>query len=158
MVAGLRRIRALTLLAARFVSEENIVLVGVNHRLNVFGYTYLGDLNPKYANSGNVGQLDLVMSLKWVRDNITNFGGDPSNVTCRSYSTYSGESKRARGQTVQRDNSSVPARVHVEDQVEVGLSGHVVRAFLLLVFRSTRPADGFTCEVEARTTSAGVRI
>ena len=72
---------ALTLLADRFVAEENIVLVGVNHRLNVFGYTYLGDLDPKYANSGNVGQLDLVMSLKWVRDNIANFGGDPSNVT-----------------------------------------------------------------------------
>ena len=72
---------ALTLLADRFVTEENIVLVGVNHRLNVFGYTYLGDLDPKYANSGNVGQLDLVMSLKWVRDNIANFGGDPTNVT-----------------------------------------------------------------------------
>ena len=72
---------ALTLLADRFVSEENVVLVGINHRLNVFGYTYLGDLDPKYADSGNVGQLDLVLALKWVRDNISNFGGDPSNVT-----------------------------------------------------------------------------
>ncbi len=72
---------ALTLLADRFVKEENIVLVGVNHRLNVFGYTYLGDLDPKYANSGNVGQMDLVQSLEWVRDNIAHFGGDPGNVT-----------------------------------------------------------------------------
>jgi para-nitrobenzyl esterase len=72
---------ALTLLADRFVSEEDVVLVGINHRLNVFGYTYLGDLDPKYADSGNVGQLDLVLALKWVRDNISNFGGDSSNVT-----------------------------------------------------------------------------
>jgi para-nitrobenzyl esterase len=72
---------ALTLLADRFVKEENIVLVGINHRLNVFGYTYLGGLDSKYANSGNVGQLDLVLALKWVRDNIANFGGDPDNVT-----------------------------------------------------------------------------
>src|SRR6202012_1949859 len=42
---------------------------------------YLGDLDPKYADSGNVGQLDLVLSLEWVRDNIANFGGDPGNVT-----------------------------------------------------------------------------
>lgn len=72
---------ALTLLGDRLVAEENVVLVGINHRLNVFGYTYLGDLDPKYADSGNVGQLDLIAALKWVRNNIANFGGDPSNVT-----------------------------------------------------------------------------
>lgn len=72
---------ALTLLGDRLVSEEDIVLVGINHRLNVFGYTYLGDLDPKYADSGNAGQLDLVLALRWVRDNISNFGGDPGNVT-----------------------------------------------------------------------------
>lgn len=72
---------ALTLLADRFVAEENVVLVGVNHRLNVFGYTYLGAFGEKYADSGNVGQLDLVLALKWVKKNIANFGGDPANVT-----------------------------------------------------------------------------
>jgi para-nitrobenzyl esterase len=72
---------ALTLLSDRFVAEQEIVLVGVNHRLNVFGYSYLGEIDPEYADSGNVGQLDLIAALKWVKTNISNFGGDPSNVT-----------------------------------------------------------------------------
>jgi para-nitrobenzyl esterase len=72
---------ALTLISDRFVSEQDVVLVGVNHRLNVFGYTYLGELDPAYADSGNVGQLDLIAALNWVKENISNFGGDPSNVT-----------------------------------------------------------------------------
>ncbi|HWB32107.1 MAG TPA: carboxylesterase family protein [Acidobacteriaceae bacterium] len=72
---------ALTLISDRFVDEEQIVLVGINHRLNAFGYTYLGDLDPRYADSGNAGQLDLIAALTWVRDNIAAFGGDPANVT-----------------------------------------------------------------------------
>jgi para-nitrobenzyl esterase len=72
---------ALTLISDRFVSEQDVVLVGINHRLNVFGYTYLGELDPAYADSGNVGQLDLIAAMEWVKENITNFGGDPANVT-----------------------------------------------------------------------------
>jgi len=60
----------------------DIVVVTVNHRLDVFGYLYLGEiLGPDYARSGNAGTLDLVEALRWVRDNIEAFGGDPSNVT-----------------------------------------------------------------------------
>jgi para-nitrobenzyl esterase len=70
----------LTLISDRFVLEQNVVLVGVNHRLNVFGYTYWGGLSEKYP-VGNAGQLDLIAGLEWVRDNISNFGGDPGNVT-----------------------------------------------------------------------------
>lgn len=65
----------------RFVNEEDVVLVGVNHRLNIFGYIYLSHLDPKYEKSGVVGMLDFVKALEWVRDNIANFGGDPDNVT-----------------------------------------------------------------------------
>jgi para-nitrobenzyl esterase len=72
---------ALTLLSDKFVEEQDVVLVGINHRLSVFGYTFLGDLDPRYADSGNVGQLDLVAALKWVRNNISRFGGDSANVT-----------------------------------------------------------------------------
>ena len=71
----------LTLFSDRFVREEDVVLVGVNHRINVFGYTYLGGLSDRYPDSGNLGQLDLVAALAWVRDNIAAFGGDPGNVT-----------------------------------------------------------------------------
>lgn len=72
---------ALTLLSDRFVAENDVVLVGINHRLNVFGYTYLGGIDPRYAESGNAGQLDLIAALKWVRENIAQFGGDPKKVT-----------------------------------------------------------------------------
>ncbi|HUV70286.1 MAG TPA: carboxylesterase family protein, partial [Terracidiphilus sp.] len=64
----------------RLVHRGDVVVVTVNHRLNAFGYLYLGNLAPEYAASGNVGQLDLILALKWVRDNIAEFGGDPSRV------------------------------------------------------------------------------
>jgi para-nitrobenzyl esterase len=57
-------------------------VVTINHRLNAFGYLYLADLGgAKYANSTNIGMLDIVAALEWVRDNISNFGGDAANVT-----------------------------------------------------------------------------
>jgi para-nitrobenzyl esterase len=59
----------------------DVVVVGVNHRLNVLGYAYLGELGgADFAKSGNAGILDLVQALEWVRDNIERFGGDPKNV------------------------------------------------------------------------------
>ena len=59
----------------------DVVVVTVNHRLNVFGYCHLADLGgPDLAQSGNVGNLDLILALQWVRDNIAAFGGDPGNV------------------------------------------------------------------------------
>ncbi|HEY6969702.1 MAG TPA: carboxylesterase/lipase family protein [Candidatus Angelobacter sp.] len=63
-------------------SRHDVVVVTVNHRLNAFGYLYLGDLGgDAYATSGNAGQLDLIAALGWVRDNIAEFGGDAGNVT-----------------------------------------------------------------------------
>lgn len=59
----------------------DLVVVSLNHRLNALGYLYLGDLHPDFADSGNSGQLDIVLALQWVRDNIAAFGGDPGNVT-----------------------------------------------------------------------------
>ena len=53
----------------------------VNHRLGVLGFLDLSGYGPQYAESANVGMLDLVAALEWVRDNISNFGGDPGNVT-----------------------------------------------------------------------------
>jgi para-nitrobenzyl esterase len=66
----------------RLCTRGDAVVVTVNHRLNAFGYLYLGPLGEAgYAASGNAGQLDLVQALQWVRDNIAGFGGDPGNVT-----------------------------------------------------------------------------
>jgi para-nitrobenzyl esterase len=62
--------------------KRDVVLVTVNHRLNALGYLYLAGLgDSRFAESSNVGMLDIVMALEWVRDNIAAFGGDPGNVT-----------------------------------------------------------------------------
>lgn len=58
----------------------DVVVVTVNHRLNALGYLYLARLDPRFADSGNAGQLDLILALQWVRDNIAAFGGDPERV------------------------------------------------------------------------------
>ena len=65
----------------RMIKENDLVIVSVNHRLNMFGYLYLGGFDSKYESSGLVGMLDLVQALQWVKRNITAFGGDPQNVT-----------------------------------------------------------------------------
>ncbi len=66
----------------RLCKRGDVVVVTVNHRINGFGYLYLAELSgPEFADSGNVGQLDLILALKWVRDNIAEFGGDPGCVT-----------------------------------------------------------------------------
>src|SRR6202035_393273 len=60
----------------------DVVTVTINHRLNAFGYIYLAGIGgEKYANSSNVGQMDIIAALNWVKDNISRFGGDPGNVT-----------------------------------------------------------------------------
>ncbi|HEV2198681.1 MAG TPA: carboxylesterase family protein [Bryobacteraceae bacterium] len=60
----------------------DVVVVSLNHRLNVLGFTYLGEqAGSDFALSGGVGLLDLVAALEWVRDNIAHFGGDPNLVT-----------------------------------------------------------------------------
>jgi para-nitrobenzyl esterase len=62
--------------------KRDVVVVTLNHRLNVFGYMYLAEIGgEKYANSSNLGQQDIIAALTWVKDNIAKFGGDPGNVT-----------------------------------------------------------------------------
>ena len=59
----------------------DVVVVSLNHRLNILGYLDLSRYSEKYWNSGNVGNADIVAALEWIRDNIEGFGGDPDNVT-----------------------------------------------------------------------------
>jgi para-nitrobenzyl esterase len=67
---------------SRLARRREVVVVTLNHRLNVFGYGFLGELaGPAFADSGNCGMLDLVLALRWVRANIAGFGGDPGRVT-----------------------------------------------------------------------------
>ncbi|RPH62545.1 MAG: carboxylesterase/lipase family protein, partial [Acidobacteria bacterium] len=60
----------------------DVVVVTINHRLNVLGHTFLADLGGEaFAQTGGAGMLDIVHALAWVRDNIAQFGGDPGTVT-----------------------------------------------------------------------------
>jgi para-nitrobenzyl esterase len=62
--------------------KGDVVVVSVNHRLNVFGYLQLSkEWGPEYVSSGQAGMLDIVLSLEWIRGNIARFGGNPGNVT-----------------------------------------------------------------------------
>ena len=63
------------------LAQKDVVVVSVNHRLNILGFLDLSTVNQKYKNSGNVGMLDVVQALQWVQRNISKFGGDPANVT-----------------------------------------------------------------------------
>ena len=61
--------------------KGDVVFVSVNHRLNILGFIDLSACDEKYAQSANVGMLDIVKALEWIKKNIENFGGNPSDVT-----------------------------------------------------------------------------
>ena len=64
------------------LAQQDVVVVTVNHRLNLFGFLHLADVGvDKYAQATNAGMQDIVLALKWVRENIAEFNGDPGNVT-----------------------------------------------------------------------------
>ena len=61
--------------------KKDVVVISLNHRLNILGILDLSTVSEKYKYSGNVGMLDIVAALEWRRDNIEEFGGDPDNIT-----------------------------------------------------------------------------
>ncbi|GAB3170828.1 carboxylesterase/lipase family protein [Telluribacter humicola] len=66
---------------ANLTRKGDVVVVTVNHRLNLLGFLDMSAYGDKYKNSANAGLMDLVASLEWVKNNIAQFGGDPNNVT-----------------------------------------------------------------------------
>ncbi len=65
----------------RLCKRGDVVVVSIHHRLNVFGYGFFARLgDASFADSGNAGQLDLVLALKWMRANAAAFGGDPDRI------------------------------------------------------------------------------
>jgi para-nitrobenzyl esterase len=66
---------------AQMARHHDVVQISVNHRLNILGFLDLSEIGgPAYADSVNCGMMDLVAALKWVQDNVANFGGDPNRV------------------------------------------------------------------------------
>ena len=64
-----------------FADNDDIITVTINYRLGVFGFLYMGDVDKAYTASGSSGVLDCIMALKWIKQNIAAFGGDPDRVT-----------------------------------------------------------------------------
>jgi para-nitrobenzyl esterase len=72
--------------------KRDVVAVTINHRLNSFGFLHLPEIGgAKFAQASNVGMLDAIAALQWVHDNISNFGGDPNNVTIYGQSGGAGK-------------------------------------------------------------------
>ena len=67
--------------ATNLAKLGDVVVVTINHRIGLFGYLKLDDADERFADSGAAGVLDMVAALRWVRDNIASFGGNPGNVT-----------------------------------------------------------------------------
>ena len=70
---------------------DDVVVVSLNHRLNCLGYLNLSSFGEQYKYTGNMGQIDLIAALHWVRENIEAFGGDPNNVTIMGQSGGGGK-------------------------------------------------------------------
>lgn len=104
---------------ARLAELGNVVVVSVNHRLNVFGYAWFGDLVPALAEHANPGQRDIELALRWVRENAAAFGGDTGNVTVFGQSGGGGKISALCASPTGRElfdkmviQSGAPARVH----------------------------------------------
>ena len=92
----------------RLCEFGDVVVVSVNHRLNLLGYLDLSAFGEKYANSGNAGNADLVAALEWIRQNIAAFGGDPDNVTLFGQSGGGEKDVYKRQQPVLAERSQGP--------------------------------------------------
>src|SRR5919197_4828146 len=67
---------------ANLARKHDVVVIGLTHRLNVFGFLFLAHLGgEKYSGASNVGLKDIIAGLEWIRENVASFGGDPGNVT-----------------------------------------------------------------------------
>jgi para-nitrobenzyl esterase len=121
---------------ANLATKHDVVVVTVNHRLNVFGYLYLAGLGgEQFAQASNVGMLDIIASLEWVRDNISAFGGDPGNVTIFGQSGGGGKVSALLG---------MPAAKGLFHRA-IAMSGSLVRG--VARDRATKGAEAFLAQL-----------
>jgi para-nitrobenzyl esterase len=128
---------------ANLARKHDVVVVGITHRLNAFGFMYLTELGgEKYADASNAGMRDIIAGLEWIRDNIANFGGDPGSVTIFGQSGGAGKVSTLLGMPAARGLfhravaqsgsaiASMPARVGTQNaeafMARLGLQGHQV--------------------------------
>lgn len=157
----------------RLSRRGDVVLVSLNHRLGVLGHLNLSAYGESYAGSGNLGMLDLVAALEWVRDNIRNFGGDPANVTIFGQSGGGGKvstlmampsakglfhraivqsGSMTRGSSVERSG-----KIAADVLAELGLSGSEVSQLQELPYQKLIEAGGAVQRKNARPGLPNIR-
>jgi para-nitrobenzyl esterase len=126
----------------------DVVVVTVNHRLNAFGYLYLARLDPRFPDSGNAGQLDLMLALQWVRDNIAGFGGDPSRVLVFGQSGGGAKIATMMGMPAAKGLFHRAITMSGQQVTASGPLNATARARAYLAALKTTPADLLTMPVE----------
>jgi len=128
---------------ANLAHKHDVVVVGITHRLNAFGFLYLAELGGgKYADASNAGMRDIIAGLEWIRDNIASFGGDPGSVTIFGQSGGAGKVSTLLGMPAAQGLfhravaqsgaavTSMPARTATQNaeafMARLGLQGHQV--------------------------------
>lgn len=122
-------------------ASQDVVVVTVNHRLNAFGYLYLARLDPRFPDSGNAGQLDLVLALQWIRDNIAAFGGDPGRVLVFGQSGGGAKIATLMGMPAARGLFHRAITMSGQQVTASGPLNATARAKALLSALNTSPAD-----------------
>lgn len=125
----------------RLAMQRDVVVVTVNHRLNALGYLYLARLDPRFPDSGNLGQLDLILALQWVRDNIAGFGGDPNRVMVFGQSGGGAKIATLMGMPAAKGLFHSAATMSGQQVTASGPLNATARAKALLAKLNASPAD-----------------
>lgn len=145
-----------------FADKDDVVTVTINYRLGAFGFLYLGDVDKRYAESGNCGLLDVIAALKWINKNISTFGGDPKRVTIMGESAgaklisavlVSPQSKGLFDQYIAESGSIQCIRDTITAKNErlrilhqMGLGPHDAKKLLTMSADSVMKIQGIVCE------------
>ncbi|MEO6359451.1 MAG: carboxylesterase/lipase family protein [Sphingomicrobium sp.] len=132
----------------RHLAAKNAVVVTVNHRLNALGYLYLARLDARFPDSGNAGQLDLVLALQWIRDNIAAFGGDPRRVMVFGQSGGGAKIATLMGMPAATGLFHRAATMSGQQVTASGPMNATARARAFLARLKTTPAEVATIPVE----------
>jgi para-nitrobenzyl esterase len=148
---------------ASMSKKGDIVVVSINHRLNVLGYLDLRFLGDKYSESVNLGMQDIVKSLEWVRDNISNFGGDPNTVTINGQSGGGGKvstlmAMPSAAGLFQRAIVQSGSTVTLQPQVNATAFGKAFAAALGVTPSNTEKLDEFSYEELLEAGSVATRV
>lgn len=145
-----------------FADKDDIVTVTINYRLGALGFLYMGDVDKKYAQSGNLGLLDVIAALKWIHQNIAAFGGDPNRVTIMGESAgakmvsavmVAPASKGLYQQAIMESGSvqcirdiTTAKNVRIRLLKQLGLNPGDARKLLIMPADSIIKAQGVICE------------